>query len=180
LAAAAVLVIALGCSGESEKPVSSSEGEQPLQTFEQLLLRETEGGRLRWVLRADSAQHFGERDETLLTGVHVDFYNATGDTLRSWLTAEEGQVDRETRNLVAQGSVLIETREGQTLETEQLRWDNERGKVVSNHYVRLTDGDTVIEGVGIESDPGLKAYTIHSHVNGEFHDGGEGLDELEP
>lgn len=151
-----------------------------MQTFEQLLLRETEGGRLRWVLKADSAQHFGERDETLLTGVHVDFYNATGDTIRSWLTAEEGVVDPETRDLVAQGSVLIETREGQTLETEKLRWDNERGKVISNHYVRLTNGENVIEGVGIESDPELKAYTIHSHVKGKFHEGGDVLDELEP
>lgn len=173
------LVLA-GCGPEDEKPLTAGEDDGPLQTLQNIVLRESEAGRLRWILRADSARHYGEEDRTILIGVAVDFYNDTGDTVRSWLTAQEGEVDPATSNLIARGDVLVRTREGQTLRTEVLRWDNETGKVRSDHFVKLTDGDNVLQGVGIESDPELSEYTLQSHVKGEFYEGESVLDEASP
>ncbi len=173
-------LVLLSCAGDGDRPVSVGEEGGPVQTLQRILLRESAAGKLRWVLRADSARSYGDEDRTLLMGVDVDFYNAGGDTIRSWLTALEGEIDPASHDLTARGDVLIRTREGQRLETQVLWWDNESGKVRSNHFVRLTDGDNVLKGVGIESDPELKEYTIQSHVKGEFYDGGSVLDEKAP
>ncbi len=169
-----------GCGREEEKSLSTGEDDGPQQTLHGILLRESEAGKLRWVLRADSARHYGEQDRTILIGVAVDFYDETGDTVRSWLTAQEGEVDPATRNLTARGNVLVRTREEQTLRTEELFWDNETGKVRSDHFVELTDGESVLQGVGIESDPELSEYTLQSHVKGEFYEGEKVPDEESP
>jgi LPS export ABC transporter protein LptC len=114
--------------------------------------------------------HYGEGAETVLSGIKVDFYNDRGDSVRSWLTAREGQIDPETRDLIARDSVVVWTRDGDMLETEELRYDHGLEKVVSDCFVRLTRGQSVLTGIGIESDAQLRRYVIRSQVEGDLHE----------
>lgn len=167
-----------GCQSEPAKQFREGAEGEPVQAVEQMTLRESEAGHLRWVLAADSALVYGAEENTLLRGVHVDFYNAAGDSITSTLTAREGSVDANTRMLMARGQVVIRSREGHCLETEELRWDPEVGKIVSDRFVRLTKGASVLTGVGIESDPELRAYAIRAEVQGELREEDRIVDEF--
>lgn len=159
-----------GCERDRLPQPSEQQEEIPLQVVEGMTLRETKAGVLRWILYADTAYHYGEGKLTRLIGVHVDFYHEEGDSIQSSLTAREGEMDPETRDLIARDSVRVSTDEGSLLETEMLRWDQATEKVVSDRFVRLTRGSTVVTGVGIETDAALKTYRICSEVEAEHRD----------
>jgi LPS export ABC transporter protein LptC len=166
-----------GCESERNQSIVESPA-GPMQVVEQMTLRESQAGHLRWVLRADSAMVYEENERTLLRGVHVDFYGGERDTIRSTLTAREGEVDMHTRKLIARRDVVIRTAEGHSLETEELHWDPELGKVFSDRFVRLTRGESVLTGMGIESDPELHSYAIRSEVQGEVREEDPILDDF--
>lgn len=179
LAGVGLIVALAGCQGEGDPlPLQEGAGQLPLQVVEGMELRESESGRLRWRLVADSALTFAGDEGTLLRGVQVEFYSEGGDSVESTLTSLEGEVDQRRGNLFARGNVIIVTAEGHRLETEELRWDNERGKVVSNSFVRLTKGSSVITGVGIETDAELRSYVIQSRVEGALQEEDRILDEF--
>ncbi len=160
----------LGCGHERELPAPAGGEQLPQQVVAGMVLRESKGGRLSWVLRADSAFYYGEGQRTRLSGVHVDFYNAAGDSVRSRLTAREGEMDPVKRDLMARDSVDVRTHDGTRLQTEELRWVQETEKVISDRFVRLTRGRSVVTGVGIESDAALRTYRILSQVSGELRE----------
>lgn len=166
LAFAVAALIVGACQSERPRPESASEATEPVQIVENLALRESRAGVTRWSLLADSAMSYTGSRRTFLHGVHVDFYSPSGDSVQSTLTAREGEVDEKSGDLLARGSVVVKTSRGQTLETEELRWDNQRGKVISDQFVRLTKGESIVSGIGIESDAELKSYVIRSAVQG--------------
>jgi LPS export ABC transporter protein LptC len=112
-----------------------------------------------WVLEADEAIHDPERDVTDLVELTVTFYDREG-TVSSVLTAETGEADAKTRHLVARTNVVVETPEGYRLETETLRWDNERERILSDDPVRIRQGRNLYTGVGLVSDPELIEFEI--------------------
>lgn len=120
--------------------------------------RETFDGRLKWVLRADSAQTWDDRGQTILSNLRVDFYDEE-QTVYSVLTADEGAVYRSTNNVAASGHVHVTTADGDTLTTEHLAWQNAVGRVKTDDPFRLARPTGVLTGTGFESDPGLKNYT---------------------
>ncbi|MBP7669588.1 MAG: LPS export ABC transporter periplasmic protein LptC [Candidatus Eisenbacteria bacterium] len=177
-ACAAAALVALGCEQEPARAPSAGTPGDAVQTVLRMNLRESEAGKLRWVLEADSAFVYGEEDSTLLRSMRVEFYDPKGESVTSTLESRRGQVDARTRLLIAKDHVVVVSREGHRLETEELRWDPEIGKVVSDRFVRLTKDGSVITGVGIESDPDLGSYSIRSRVKGELREGDPILDEL--
>lgn len=160
-----------GCAEKPARETSPAADGGPAQQVVDLVLRESEQGRLRWVLRADTALAYGEGEPTQLRGLHLDFYNATGDSVRSTLTAREGEVTEARRDLVARGSVVVETPAGHRLETEELRFDHEANRVFSPLFVRLTRGGSVLTGIGLESDPELRSVRILSEVEAGVREG---------
>jgi LPS export ABC transporter protein LptC len=174
------VLVAVGACGQeppedAPAPAPRAAGE-PTQIVEHMTLRESDAGRLRWVLQADSALAFGEASPTRLHGMHVDFYNTAGDSIRSTLTAREGEIGDKQGDLIARGQVVVRTASGHTLETEELRWDRVGGKVISNCFVRLTKGGSVLTGVGIRSDPELRSYRILSEIEAGVREGESLLD----
>jgi len=164
-----LLVLGLGACGSEPAEQQTPSGEvAPQQVLQGMRLRQSEGGKSRWLLVADSALAYGENEPTRLWGVHVDFFGAQAESVRSVLTAREGDVDPRTQALVARGNVVVATREGRRLETEELRWDPRLKKVVSDRFVRLIKGRSVITGTGIQADPDLGDYEIRAPVEGEL------------
>jgi len=175
LVASAALLLGWAASGCASEPARqdaavTEQADGPVQTVEGMTLRESENGRLRWVLFADSTLVYETDDLTLLKELRVDFYDATGREVSSVLRAREGRVDPRTHAIVARRDVVVVSSEGHRLETEELRWDPERGQVISDCFVRLTKGESVLTGMGIESDPELKSYAIRSQVQGELRE----------
>ena len=56
------------------------------------------------------------------------------------------------------------------LETDSLLWLNARDKIISNCFVKLTRGNDVWTGIGLECDQDLSSVVIKKDVQAEIID----------
>ncbi len=167
------------CSSDIEDHNSLMMSDDMTQALGGMTLRESHNGILRWIMIADSAFQVADDEPTELIRLHIDFYNATGDTITSWLSSLTGEIDENTRMMVARDSVVVETRDGKILETEELFWDEQNSEVVSDYFVRITTGESIMTGIGFRSDPELNSCRILSEVQAEMFEDDEGLRGIE-
>lgn len=155
-----LLTVLFGC-GQKVQPPSGTvpQGVLPDQIIEGFTLVETENGKKQWTLSSRKASNYEKQKAIIIEGVNVDFYRENED-LYSTLTAESGTMNTTTNDMEARGHVLVVSKDGARLETNQLRWDNTRQKIVSDEFVRITRGKTVMTGIGLESDPSLEHVVI--------------------
>lgn len=132
-----------------------------------LHLVENKGNRKSWELEADRAKVFQGDKMTRLRNVRVTFYSQ--DRPPVVVTAREGQVNMETRRVVARGNVEMTSPEGYTLKTETLSW-NPKGKLVqTDDPVRIVGKDFEVTGVGLVSEVGRHTVEILKDVRAVLH-----------
>jgi LPS export ABC transporter protein LptC len=171
----AVGLVLCGCGPAEEAQTGQRPENLPSQIVENLTLKQTEDGRLTWVLRAERALRY-EKEPTQLEGMRIDFYDEAGEIVESVLTAQGGTVHEQTRELLAQGDVVVVTSDSLRLESMELRWDPRSQNITTETPVRITDGENVLTGRGITSDTRLESYVIHSEVQGTLRDEDGGLE----
>jgi len=135
--------------------------EYPSQEGWHSVYRITRAGRPRAVIRYGHMVKFDSRaiyyfDE----GVQVDFFDEAGRRV-SVLTAERGTYYEQTRDVFGTGNVVIVSDTGVTVMTEKIRWDEQRGKIISDTLSTLIrqDGDT-IRCQGFEALPDLSRIVL--------------------
>jgi LPS export ABC transporter protein LptC len=143
-----------------------STGELPDQEVRNFVLTETDQGNPVWKLYARYAAMYDARNSIVAQAVRVDFYDAQGNKT-SELSAREGEIDRQSRDMIARGNVVIQTTEGTRMSTEELRFLNRTQKIRSDREVRVERTGDVLTGVGFESDPELKHYEFKSRVRAQ-------------
>jgi LPS export ABC transporter protein LptC len=114
---------------------------------------------LQALLKTSHLTDYKEEEFKLLDKVNVKFYNKKNE-LESILTSNFGKSDDKNKLLIAWGNVVVQNFEDKKLNTEELIWNEETGKVYSDKFVRIYDGADVIEGFGFESDKKLENYKI--------------------
>lgn len=150
----------VGCGQKAPPPLGDvPQGLVPDQIIEGFSLMETENGKKQWVLTSPKASNYEKQKTVQIEGVKIDFYRVN-EELYSTLTADRGTVNTTSNDMVAQGHVLVISKDGAKLETNLLRWDNARQKIMSDDSVRITRGKTVMTGIGLESDPSLEHVVI--------------------
>ncbi len=154
-----------GC-GEKEEPavgkITIPEGapeEESLHT--EIIFTDSSWTKAR--LQVGRARRYAARMETLLdSGLYVEFYERDG-TLNAILTADSARIDDRTGNMCAFGEVHVKSEKNLTdVDTKRLCYDKEQQLLHSDSWVKVVDHGRgrVIEGVGFESDEGLKNYKI--------------------
>jgi len=93
----------------------------------------------------------------------VDFFDEKG-TRSSTLTAREGELNQQRRDMVARGNVVLQTTEGTRMSTEELQFINQRQRIVSDVFVRVERAGDVLTGIGFESDPNLEHFEFKKKV----------------
>jgi LPS export ABC transporter protein LptC len=84
-------------------------------------------------------------------GFTVFFYDSAMN-LTSTITAEYGISYEKKKLMVARNNVVVENLEKQEkLNTEELFWDRDKGKIYSNKFVRITSGGQIYTGDGLTS-----------------------------
>jgi len=58
--------------------------------------------------------------------------------------------------------VVVYAVDGTILTTDKLTWNERTGKVETDRPIRVTKGDDVMTGVGMEADPDLKNIRVKS------------------
>ena len=162
----------MGCGTQRSTGPVGSTGELPDQEVRNFVLTETDQGNPVWKLYARYAAMYDARNSIVAQGVRVDFYDTQGNK-SSELSAREGEIDRQSRDMIARGNVVIQTTEGTRMSTEELRFLNRTQKVRSNREVRVERAGNVLTGVGFESDPDLKHYQFLGHVHAQVRRTGE-------
>ncbi len=163
--AAACLAGAVGCSSPRTAAPQASAVELPDQEVSDFVLTETDQGRPVWKLYARYAATYEAKNLVVAPAVRVDFFDEDGSK-SSELTAREGEIQRQTRNMTARGNVVLQTSEGTRMSTEEMRFLNREQKIVSpiEQQVRVERGGDVLTGYGFESDPRLEHFEFKRQV----------------
>jgi len=93
--------------------------------------------------------------------LHVDFYDAT-KKIESELFANYGQYLENDNKVLLKDSVIVFNIKGDTLETQELYWNQGQQIFYTDKAVSIRTPDQIIEGVGFRAKQDFKAYTIYS------------------
>ena len=150
--------------GQSPRSVPGpASGELPDQEVSDFVVTETDAGRPEWTLYARQAAIYNPRNMIVAHGVRIDFFDDQGKRT-STLTAREGEINQRQRDMVARGSVVLQTTEGTRMSTEELQFLNQRQRIVSDRFVRVERAGDVLTGYGFESDPNLEHFEFKRRV----------------
>lgn len=92
-------------------------------------------------------------------GLFVEFYDST-QTVTSYIKANYCIYDETEQLWTAENDVVSVSDQGDTLNTEFLIWDEKKGKIYSNTYVRITNSEGIIHGKGFEANQDLSDVKI--------------------
>jgi len=155
-----------GCTGEREQPRDAIiiPVDAPDDESRNATILFTDSSYTRARLQVGHARRYISRMETLLdSGVYAEFFDRDG-TVSATLVADSARIDDRTKDMVAYGSVHVESDINQTtVDTDRLHWNNDQRRLHSDAYVKVVDrlrGRT-IEGTGFESDESLRNYRIY-------------------
>lgn len=132
-------------------------------------LVENKGEHKAWELDADKAKVFQGDKTTSLRNVRVIFYSPDRPPLV--VTAREGEVNMDTRQVMARGNVEMKSQEGYTLKTETLHWIPKGKLVKTRDPVRIEGKDFEITGVGMVAEVGRHTVRVLRNVRAVLHSG---------
>jgi len=151
------------CSEEKVRPSVSAVGSglgTPSQESWNATITFTDSGKTTAILHAGHIAMFNDQRFTILDStIIVDFYDQN-ERHTSVLTAKKGRVNDLTHDFEAHENVVVVSDSGTTLKTEDLYWSNAAQRVTTPAFVDILSPTEHIEGRGLESDQGLKHYTI--------------------
>ena len=160
--------IITGTAGGSRSPLSRVANEIPIpqQKLKDFRLIATEGGVKTWEMEAGAAQIYEKIRKTYIQDFQTSIYEE--GKLASILSAQRGILDIATNNMEATGNVVVTSAKGSRLETEELHYlsstENQKGKFVTEEFVRITEPDRTTTGYGLEIDATLENGKIKRNV----------------
>lgn len=89
----------------------------------------------------------------------VEFYNDSG-VLDNVLTADSCRIYDVEGNALVWGNVQIVSAKGETLNTEELAWNNKIERFFTEKPVKITTGSEVLYGNGLEANQDFTWYQI--------------------
>ncbi len=92
-------------------------------------------------------------------GVKIEFYDLKS-VLESKMKANYAISYTKDERMEAKNNVVIESVNGDKLETEHLIWDQREDRIFSNVFTRITSPERVIYGDGFESNQDFSKYRI--------------------
>lgn len=100
-------------------------------------------------------------------GVNIIKYDANMNVISSISALYAKNFDSDDRWEVKNNVVAINLK-GDTLKTEYLVWDQKKGKIFSDQFVKIIQKDQIYTGVGFESDQDFSSYKI-KNLKGQMY-----------
>ena len=126
-------------------------------------------GRVTTEIVAEKIVKFEALDSTMAYTLNIDIYDSTGAATAN-IVGDSGIIREGTGNLSLYGNVVVITSDSSKLETEYLYWDSEVDSIKTDAFVRLTKGENVFTGWGLQADQQLHSTKILSRVSGTIAD----------
>lgn len=153
-----------GCARDRKASPVGSGAELPDQEVTDFVLTETDQGRPQWTLYARYAATYQAKNLVVSRDIRVDFFDDKGQR-SSELTANQGEIQQQTRDMTARGNVVLQTTEGTRMTTEVLHFSNGNQQITSDQLVRVERRGDVLDGVGFSSDPNLHHFEFKTQVH---------------
>jgi len=94
-------------------------------------------------------------------GVHIDFLNAEKKVVSTVDANYAIQYDIP-KIVIARKNVRVVNKEGIRLNTEELTWDQEKKKIFTDKYVKVTKPDGEYEGDGLDANEDFSKYSFRN------------------
>lgn len=112
----------------------------------------THDGVREGLLEADTAYTWQDSSAISLRNLRLVVFDDFGGQ-RAVVTARSGRLDPETRQMFAEGNVVLTVTEGgRIVESEELNYDPVSNRIWSDVATVSREGNRVIEGTGFDSD----------------------------
>jgi LPS export ABC transporter protein LptC len=150
------------CEPDIEKVLLIADKERfPLETSDNVELLYSDSARVKVKLTAGRMERFVGADPylELPKGVVVLFYTDSL-TVKSSLTANYAVRYVNTNIMEARNDVVVINEKGERLNTEHLIWDEQKSKIYSDEFVKITTKDEIIYGNGFEANEDFTKYKI--------------------
>jgi LPS export ABC transporter protein LptC len=156
------LLVARSRTAEVES-LGAAPADADLRIKEVDLEEETRG--IRWRLKAEQALLYEQTGQTSLRNLAVTVYERN----QTWtIVGDQGDVDRESKDVEVRGNVVVTADDGLRLETSVLRWDADQRRLWTDEEVRLSRQGSTVVGQGFEVRTDDEAATIGGRVHARF------------
>ena len=135
----------------------------PTQQGKGITMIFTDSARLKMVMKAGKMLTYDKNVKepfTLLPeGLIMGFYSKE-EKQEATLSANYGIHYPRRKRMEVKYNVVVVNKNGETLNTEHLIWDEATKKIHSDAFVKITTGKEIIMGKGFESNEDLTQYQI--------------------
>ena len=135
----------------------------PTQQGKGITMIYSDSARLKMVMKAPQMLTYDKNVKepfTLLpAGLTMGFYTKE-EKLEATLSANYGIHYPQRKRMEVKYNVVVVNKNGETLNTEHLIWDEVTKKIHSDAFVKITTAKEIIMGNGFESNEDLTQYVI--------------------
>jgi LPS export ABC transporter protein LptC len=150
---------ALALAGCGVRRPAAAASEERTQSLEGLELRQSENGRPSWTLKARLAVLREDEKKAVLTAPTMEFLRK--GKVVSRVTALEGEVATDTRDLRLSRSVVMDSLEDRSrMTTEELLFDSAKKRFRTDREVLVKRPEGTLKGRGLEAAPDLSEIRI--------------------
>ncbi len=158
-----ILCFIISCNDDIEKVrVVTEKSNLPIETGYTIQINYTDSGIPKARLFAPLMERYASDEKNyteMKKGITAYFFNKNRK-VDSYLKAKYAiRYDREKR-MVAKNDVVLVNNKFDTLNTEELNWDETTQRIFSDKAVRITTPDEIIIGEGFESNTEFDKYKI--------------------
>ena len=136
----------------------------------------SDSGVVRNRVRAATIEEYsGDEPRIELSGgVELTFYNTDGSP-NGVLTARKGVILTNEKSMQVEQQVVFTNARMEKLETEQLTWDQDSGRVHTDKPVKVTRAKDIIFGQGLDATEDMAKYTVRKITGTVFIGAGDTL-----
>ncbi len=132
-------------------------------------LKEMDGERLVWELRADEGRYYRDRGYVELRGVRMRFYSKDGKTYD--LSGKEGRYYQGKGDLSLSGDVVGISSDGYRIETDSLLYRAKEGIIETEDMVSIRGKDMKVRGKGLWIDVKRSLFSLKGQVRTSLEGG---------
>jgi|ERR1035437_1919108 LPS export ABC transporter protein LptC len=162
----AVLALTQGCGGEKKLqpslPVGNKAEDIPNYVIEGFKLMSTDKGKKDWEIEGKNAQVFEMKKRIFVQNFTMKTFEKSG--VYSTTTGKRAVIQTDTNFMEIDDNVVYTAYNGMVLKTEKLFWDNAHKKIYSDEQVIIIKEQSVLKGIGFESDASMQNMVIKKQV----------------
>jgi LPS export ABC transporter protein LptC len=125
-------------------------------------------GSKNWEMWADTAEVYRKKNYTKLENIHLRFYPKNGKIMD--VTADNGLMENESRNMRLRGNVLIKTQDGVSMRTEALQFRPKEKRIDSDEKIFVSGESFRLTGIGLRGRTDLGQYFLNKNVQAVLYD----------